>query len=242
MSTDASERLTSLAKQLIALEQQRPGPLPTDEQRVFERLVQANAFQPAATTAASLGGLGTKALVTKTLISAVLGALVGGTAVGAWFSGQLQEAREDLAQARSAVSERAHAEVPSVARAETPPSAQQPSQPLRRLPTISRKPNAAETPTATAKTDSFSEETALIDQARTALLKNDLPAASAALTQHQAKFSSGRMVEEREVMMIQVLLGQDRDTEARAAADRFREEHPSSLLRPTIDALFEHGP
>ncbi|MBX7113266.1 MAG: hypothetical protein K1X64_02945 [Myxococcaceae bacterium] len=238
MSTDESETLTSLAKNLIALEQQRQGPSPTDEQRVLERLVQTNAFQPA-TAAASVGHFGTKAVVTKTLFSAAVGALVGGTAVGAWFSGRLQEAREEVTQLRAALTEPKQEKVPSVVRTEP---AQPPTPPAPSLPTVSRKPHAVEAPKPMAKSDSLSEEAALIEQARTALLKNDLPAALAALTQHHATFPSGRMVEERDVMMIQVLLGQGRDAQARAAADRFRHEHPSSLLRPTLDALFEQAP
>lgn len=251
MSADESETLTSLAKSLIALEQQREGPSATDEQRVFERLAQANAFQPVAAAAAP-GGLSATAGVTKTLISAAVGALVGGAAVGAWFSGQLHEARADLAQAKAAISQAAPGEVPNVVRAESPPPQKQqapallpspPQAPAAAQPaTVSRKPDVVEVPKATAKIDSLSEEAALIDQARTALLKSDLTAASAALTQHQAKYPAGRMVEEREVMEIQVLLGQGREAEARAAADRFRKAHPSSLLSATIDELFERGP
>ncbi len=224
MTVEESEPLSSLATQLLELERQRSGPGPAVEQRVFDRLVQAQAFLPAA------AGAG----LAKVLIGAAIGALVGGGAVATWYSSQLQLARSELAVARAVVP------APQPPPDEAPPPAS-PSPTVQPLPVVVAPP-VQPRPKPTPRGESLSEEAALIDQARTALLKNNLDGAAAALAQHQTKFAHGRMVEEREVMTIQVLLGQGKEAEARAAGDRFRKRYPSSSLTPTVEALFERAP
>ncbi len=233
MTSEESEPLSSLAVSLLALEKNREGPSAAEEQRVLDRLVQVHAFQPVA-TAASGGGL--KGVLAKVAVGAAVGAVVGGAVVGAWFSGQLEDARADLAAAK--------ASVPPLVAPEPAPLAPVPQleAPIAPAPAPSRHAKVKALTVAGPQVDSLSEEAALIDQARTALLKNNLEGAGEALAQHQAKFPSGRMVEEREVMGIQVLLGLGKEAEARAAGERFRRLHPSSLLAPTVEAIFERAP
>jgi TolA-binding protein len=91
-----------------------------------------------------------------------------------------------------------------------------------------------------APPDTLGEERTLLDRARMDIGSGDLAGAGALLTRHAAQFPEGRLAEEREALVIRLLVRQGRDTEARAHAARFRREHPRSIQLPGIaDALRE---
>lgn len=79
---------------------------------------------------------------------------------------------------------------------------------------------------------SLSTERALLEVARTALAKGDLPAAFAALEQHERDFARGRLEEEREALLIKTLHTAGREEEATARTARFQQRFPDSLLMP----------
>lgn len=90
----------------------------------------------------------------------------------------------------------------------------------------------AGTPRPGARDLSLSAERALLEVARAALAKGETAAALDALTQHERDFANGRLVEEREALMIRALLTAGRDAEAQARTARFKERFPESLLLP----------
>jgi hypothetical protein len=85
-------------------------------------------------------------------------------------------------------------------------------------------------------------ERALLDVARGALEREDGAAALATLEQHERKYPSGVLVQEREAIAIHALMILGRTSEALARAGRFRRHFPESALLPTIDSIVEAPP
>lgn len=79
-------------------------------------------------------------------------------------------------------------------------------------------------------------ESALIERARAALLREQTAASLEALQQHQQRFAQGRLSEERESLWIQALVNTGQASAARARAAQFRQRFPQSLLLPVVDA------
>jgi hypothetical protein len=78
-------------------------------------------------------------------------------------------------------------------------------------------------------------ERALIETARTALLRRDPQAARIALERHQVVFRRGRLREERQALMVQALALGGQPARARALAAEFRRRYPRSLLLPLVE-------
>jgi hypothetical protein len=77
----------------------------------------------------------------------------------------------------------------------------------------------------------IAEEARLLRQARAALASS--PATAIELTeQHRARFSSGLLIQEREMIAIEALTRAGRRDQARRRAEAFRERYPSSSYRP----------
>jgi hypothetical protein len=72
---------------------------------------------------------------------------------------------------------------------------------------------------------------------RSALTRQDGAAALDALTQHERRFPSGILVQEREAMTVRALILLGRTEDARVRADRFRDRFPDSVLLPSVEAL-----
>jgi hypothetical protein len=80
------------------------------------------------------------------------------------------------------------------------------------------------------------EERRLVDGARAALARGDAAGAMTGIEEHEKRFASGVLVEEREAIAIRALVAQRRTTEAEARAARFRTRHPTSLFLPSVEA------
>jgi len=80
----------------------------------------------------------------------------------------------------------------------------------------------------------LAEELALVQTARTALVRGDAPGALDAAEIHRQRFPSGRLVEERESIAIQALVSLGRGDEARRRAADFERKYPTSMLLPAI--------
>jgi hypothetical protein len=119
-----------------------------------------------------------------------------------------------------------------------PAAAVQPARPPVARPQTLPPPEAL--PVESAPPDTLGEERTLLDRARMDIGSGDLAGAGVLLTRHAVQFPEGRLAEEREALVIRLLVRQGRDTEARAHAARFRREHPRSIQLPGIaDALRE---
>lgn len=79
-------------------------------------------------------------------------------------------------------------------------------------------------------------ERALIDRARSALLRRDGAAALSALDAHAAAHPDGRLAEEREALVVQALAAAGRLAAAQERAARFAAKYPSSVLLPAVQA------
>ncbi|MGA9524064.1 MAG: hypothetical protein WBV82_21565, partial [Myxococcaceae bacterium] len=90
-----------------------------------------------------------------------------------------------------------------------------------------------------AANDALKAERSLVEQSRSALARGDAAAALAALAEHRQSFPDGRLSEERDALEIQALVARDQMDEAQSRAAAFRENYPTSLLRPAIDMLVE---
>jgi len=87
-----------------------------------------------------------------------------------------------------------------------------------------------------AMDERLARERGIVETARTALGRGKLEDARRALERHRAEFPSGMLLEEREALVIQLLVAEGRIPEAREAAERFRGDYPRSILRPAIEA------
>jgi|HubBroStandDraft_6_1064221.scaffolds.fasta_scaffold147892_2 hypothetical protein len=145
---------------------------------------------------------------------------------------------------------REHDQGAEPARATAPPAMSPPAQPpLLGSSTVAPAPPEAGPPavplTAPASAGvglvlrdmDLARERALLDMARSALARGNSESAIVALHDHERTFPKGRLSEEREVMLIQLLAANgDRAAAARRAAE-FRAQSPNSMLLPAVDAV-----
>jgi hypothetical protein len=96
-------------------------------------------------------------------------------------------------------------------------------------------PSAPEPPPAALPPDTLGEERTLLDRARQDIVQGRLGDAGALLDRHAAQFPTGQLAEEREALVIRLLVREGREHEARARAVRFRQQHPRSIQLPGID-------
>ena len=170
----------------------------------------------AGTAGATGGGAGAAAtgvagalLAKKALVLGVAAAVSVGGGTAAYL-----EVRSERARSRAAVVTPAPAPAP-VARPVAPPP---------ELP-----------PPAEAPVDTLGEERGLLDHARQDIAQGLLAEAGALLERHAAEFPTGQLGEEREALVIRLLVREGREHEARSRAARFRKQHPRSIQLPGID-------
>jgi hypothetical protein len=102
-------------------------------------------------------------------------------------------------------------------------------------PSASTAPRAASTASVGVQSG-LAAERALLDVARGAIERQDGAAALAATREHERRFPSGMLVQEREAMAVRALVLLGRRDEARARTDRFRARFPGSVLMPALES------
>jgi hypothetical protein len=112
----------------------------------------------------------------------------------------------------------------------------EPVSPPPRRPTKSR----ASAPATSA--DAYAWELRLLRPAQMALGRSSFANALALVDEHQRRFPSGHLAEEREALRVKALLGLDRREEARRVAAAFRERFPNSALLARIQAMLGTDP
>jgi hypothetical protein len=176
--------------------------------------------------AGSTGGAGAAAtgiagtlLAKKALVLGVAAAVGVGGGTAAYLEVRREQARNRPAAVAPPPPVRAPAALPVVA----PPPPEPPAE----------EPPAVE--------DTLGQERALLDRARLDIVHGKLHEARALLAQHGEQFPGGQLGEEREALVIRLLVREGREADARSRAARFRKEHPRSIQLPGIaDALREH--
>jgi len=89
---------------------------------------------------------------------------------------------------------------------------------------------------ASASPTSLGEEQRLLDTARAAVARGAYSSALGSLTEHQTRFPSGRLTEERELLFVQALAGVGATSAAQARARDFAERFPGSIFLPAVRA------
>ncbi len=105
------------------------------------------------------------------------------------------------------------------------------------LPTSLSVPPPTAAPSGTAADADLAAERSLIDRARSALARGDVPACLDATSAHAKRFPAGRLGEERELIAIQALAKDGQIAVARARANRFRKSYPKSMFLPAVDRI-----
>ncbi len=182
-------------------------------------VASAGAAVGSGTAGSAATGLAGTLLAKKALVLGVAAAvgIGGGTAV-------VLEVRSERARSRAAA---------------VAPPARAPVARPQALPTP--EPPPAEPPAVEPMApDTLGEERALLDRARADIASGSLSAADSLLVRHAREFPAGQLAEEREALVIRLLVREGRIGEARARAARFRQAHPRSIQLPGIaDALGE---
>ena len=167
------------------------------------------------TGAAATGLIGTL-LAKKALVLGVAAAVGVGGGTAAYI-----EVRSERAKSRATTTAPAPSRAPVPIARPLPPPALEPPAPQA-------EPEAAP--------DTLGEEGSLLDLARKDIARGQLREAAVLLDRHTAQFPTGHLVEEREALIIRLLVREGRESEARARAARFRRAHPRSIQLPGIDA------
>jgi hypothetical protein len=111
------------------------------------------------------------------------------------------------------------------------------SEPLSAPPRRPTKPRAVSAPVATPGGDVYALELRLLRPAQMAVGRLSFANALALVDEHQRRFPSGHLAEEREALRVKALLGLDRRVEARKVAADFRARFPNSALLARIQAM-----
>ena len=85
--------------------------------------------------------------------------------------------------------------------------------------------------------ESYPMERRVLQPAQQAVARRDFGAALPAIAEHQHRFPSGQLAEEREALRVKALLGLGRTAEAQRAGAAFRERFPHSALLARIDEM-----
>jgi hypothetical protein len=93
-------------------------------------------------------------------------------------------------------------------------------------------------PTRTAAGAGWAE-LRLLEQARTAVAREDFGLALQLLVEHTRRFRTGRLVEEREALRVKSLAGLGRRGAARRAAAEFEANFPRSPLLPSVSDMLD---
>lgn len=86
-------------------------------------------------------------------------------------------------------------------------------------------------------TEAYAIELRVLQPARQAVARHDYTAALGAISEHQRRFASGKLTEEREALRVKALLGLGRVAEAQRAGAAFRARFPHSALIGRIDDM-----
>lgn len=121
---------------------------------------------------------------------------------------------------------------------ETTPAPSDPrSEPSMRVEDLPPAPAANEKRNAPAKADSFNEELALMESARTALSKNDAEVCIRALDRYDRRFPHGMFTEEAPVMRLEVLVAKGDRDRARALGESILAKNPDGPHASRIRSL-----
>lgn len=109
-------------------------------------------------------------------------------------------------------------------------------------PTVRAPSSTTASTSATSPADSLGVERRLLDGARATLGSGDAREALRQLHEHEQRFARGRLVEEREALVIQALANVGRADDARERARAFQSRWPTSVYLPAVNAALASIP
>jgi len=107
----------------------------------------------------------------------------------------------------------------------------------RRVARAPKRVRPREPYTEARRTIPLEEERKIIERARSALARDDLSAADAALREHARRYPAGSLLEDREALAV-LVLHEHHSPRAEAANRAFREKFPESVYRAVLDRAF----
>ena len=243
--SDAPDRLSPELDAFLSPERQLPDPPAEVQSEVFSRVGATLGWFGGPGPGSGPGGAVAAGAVAKGALAKTIVTLVVGGVIGAG----VHEAYDRTTDRRAD-----HAKVAVVA----PPAAPLPPPPAP-PPVVEPQPEPAapsivhaETPRShvehVAKTETrerdrnLAAERALIEQARTALARDQGAAAISALERHSRDFPQGELEEERQSLYVQALVALERFEQAKKVAARFHRTFPRSIFGAVVDEAIKSIP
>ena len=243
--SDAPDRLSPELDAFLSPERQLPDPPAELQSEVLSRVGATLGWFGGPGPGSGPGGAVAAGAVAKGALAKTIVTLVVGGVIGAG----VHEAYDRTTDRRAD-----HAKVAVVA----PPAAPLPPPPAP-PPVVEPQPEPAapsivhaETPRShvehVAKTETrerdrnLAAERALIEQARTALARDQGAAAISALERHSRDFPQGELEEERQSLYVQALVALERFEQAKKVAARFHRTFPRSIFGAVVDEAIKSIP
>lgn len=213
--------LSPWSQQHIALEQQRTVDVSQASARVA-RALEARLGVSLTAPSLNTSSAGPSSLGSK-MVLAGLGLFGAGALVGSAVTWQVATRAPPVGEVRQ-YEPLPVTEPPAFA----PAPLAEPVKPIPPTPTTRRR-----VPTPPTE-DLLVEETLMLEQARTALLRGEASAALSTLDAHRRRYPEGQMVLERDGLAIQALAALGRKAEAAKALETFAQKYPASTLIPRL--------
>ena len=106
-----------------------------------------------------------------------------------------------------------------------------------------RKPFGDDPPDASpVPAESALGERAVLDRGRVALARGDAARALSLVAEHESRFATGALSEERDALRIRALASLDRAKEAKDRASVFRARYPNSVFWKSIEGILSQAP
>jgi hypothetical protein len=204
------------------------------------------------------GGLavhGAKHAAAGTVVKASLAKTVATLVVGGVLGSAVHEAYDRVSERRAERARPVAVATPPVAAPAPPPIATRDPEPVPEpVPEPAAAPAVPRAASPAPKVDhaarsairerdrNLAAERALIEQARTAIAREQAATALAALERHARDFPQGALEEERESLLVPALVGVERFDPARKTAARFHKRFPRSIFAAVVDEALKTIP
>jgi hypothetical protein len=212
-----------------------PMPEPT-RARVGERLAKLTLISPVPQPSLPLQAAAAPAWhQTPRVLLAVPIALVVGAAGQAWLSAGRATTPAVVASAQPATVASAPTIVAPPSAAVAAPAADERTAPAVPAPAVSTASRPATLAPLSSNRLSANDDLALLERARSAFATGDTPGTLQLLRQHQQRFPSSMLQQEREALTIRALVAAGRRSEAKRRAEAFAKSYPRSALRGSVE-------
>jgi len=199
-----------------------------------------------AVAAAAAGHVGARGFIASLAVAFAVGAVAGSVTTRLWDRDApvpSVEARHEATPGRPALAAQpvlppGEHPAPGVVK-EPAPEPASPARPSVVRHVVTTTPAA---PPESTTDKQLAAERALLERARSALLRSHPADALAALRQHEQTFPDGKLIEEREALRVLALAANGALGRAQEHARRFRARYPKSLLLPAVEAVLAGRP